>query len=104
MNIKEIKEVFSDEAFVKGLFELETAAEVQAALKEKGAELTEEEILAICEFFAKVKSGEIAPGKLSKQSENGELSEETLEQIAGGGFWGSVWDFLTEWLGHLGGC
>ena len=33
MNIKEIKEVFSDEAFVKGLFELETAAEVQTALK-----------------------------------------------------------------------
>ena len=41
-----IKEVFSDEAFVKGLFELESAAEVQAALKEKGIEMTEEEILA----------------------------------------------------------
>ena len=54
MNIEKIKEIFADEAFVKGLFELETAAEVQAALKEKGAELTEEEILAICEFFAKV--------------------------------------------------
>ena len=104
MNMEKMKEVFSDEAFVKSLFELDSAAEVQAALKEKGAELTEEEILAICEFFAKVKSGEIAPGKLSKQSENGELSEETLEQIAGGGFWSSVWDFLTEWLGHLGGC
>ena len=104
MNVEKMKEVFADEAFVKSLFELDSAAEVQAALKEKGAELTEEEILAICEFFAKVKGGEIAPGKLSKQSENGELSEEMLEQVAGGGFWGSVWDFLTEWLGHLGSC
>ena len=104
MNMEKIKKIFADEVFVKGLFELETAAEMQAALKEKGAELTEEENHAICEFFAKVKGGEIAPGKLRKQSENGELSEETLEQIAGGGFWGSVGDFLTEWLGHLGGC
>ena len=39
MNIEKMKEVFADEAFVKGLFELETAAEVQAVLKEKGVEL-----------------------------------------------------------------
>ena len=30
MNIEKIKEIFADEAFVKGLFELETAAEGQA--------------------------------------------------------------------------
>lgn len=32
MNAERIKEAFSDEAFVKSLFELETVAEVQAAL------------------------------------------------------------------------
>ena len=100
MNMEMMKAAFADEAFAKSLMELKTAAEVQAALKEKGVELTEEESLATCEFFAKVKSGEIAP----KQSENGELPEEMLEQVAGGGFWGSVWNFLCDWLGHLGGC
>lgn len=40
MNMEKMKEIFADEAFVKGLFELETAAEVQAALKEKGVEIS----------------------------------------------------------------
>ena len=43
MNAENMKAAFADEAFVKSLFELETAAEVQAALKEKGVELTGEE-------------------------------------------------------------
>ena len=30
MNMEKMKEIFADKAFVKGLFELETAAEVQA--------------------------------------------------------------------------
>ena len=104
MNIEKMKEVLADEAFAKGLFELESAAEMQAALKKKCAELTEEEILAICEFFTKVKSGAFSSELSGEQGQNGELSDELLEQVAGGGFWGSVWKFLTEWLGHLGGC
>ena len=80
MNTENIKAVFADETFVKNLFELETAAEVQAALKEKGVELTEEEALSIREFLAKVKSGEIS----AEQLESGELSEEMLVQVAGG--------------------
>ena len=87
MNVDKLKEVFSDEAFVKGLFELDSAAEVQAALKEKGVELTEEDILAIREFFVKVESGEISVEQLEKwvaQAESGELSDELLEQVAGG--------------------
>ena len=83
MNIEKIKEIFADEAFVKGLFELETAAEVQAALKEKGVELTEADILAIRELLGKVESGEVTLEQL-KQLDEGELSEEVLEQVAGG--------------------
>ena len=60
MNLEKIKEIFADEALVKGLFELETAAEVQAALKEKGVEMSEEEILGIRELLIKVESGEIS--------------------------------------------
>ena len=87
MNIEKMKEVFADEAFVKGLFELETAAEVQAALKEKGVELSEDEILGIRELFLKVEGGEISAEQLEKwveQAESGELSEELLEQVSGG--------------------
>ena len=80
MNMENMKAAFADEAFVKDLFKLETAEEVQAALKEKGVELTEEEALSIREFFEKVKSGEIS----AEQLESGELSEEMLGQVAGG--------------------
>ena len=80
MNTEKIKEVFADEAFVKGLFELESAAEVQAALQEKGVELTEEEILGIRDLLTKVENGEIS----AEQLENGELSDELLEQVSGG--------------------
>ena len=80
MNMEKMKEVFSDEAFVKSLFELETAAEVQAALQEKGVEMTEEEILGIRDLFLKVAEGELS----AEQLESGELPEELLEQVAGG--------------------
>ena len=76
-----------DEAFVKSLFELETVAEVQAALKEKGIELSEEEILGIREFLIKVESGEITQEQLEiwqQQAKDGELSDEALEQVTGG--------------------
>ena len=87
MNMEKLKEVFSEEAFVKALFEMETAAEMQQALSSKGIQLSEEEVAGIRTLFAKVKSGEISREQLEKwsvQAENGELSEEILEQVAGG--------------------
>ena len=87
MNMENMKAVFADEAFVKSLFELETAAEVQAALKEKGVEMSEEEILAVRDLLAKMESGEISVEQAEqwyKQAESGELSDEMLEQVAGG--------------------
>lgn len=87
MNTKTMKAVLSDEAFVKSLFELETAAEVQAALKEKGIDLSEAEVLGIRDLLAKVESGEVSDENLAQwaqQAESGELSDEVLEQIAGG--------------------
>ena len=83
-----MKEVFSEEAFVKSLFEMEAVAEMQEALNSKGVLLSEEEIAGLRDFFDKVKSGEISREQLEqwrKLAENGELSEEMLEQVAGGG-------------------
>ena len=87
MNLEKVKAVFADEAFMKQLFELETAAQVQAALQEKGVELSENEILGVRELFLKVEGGEISAEQLEKwveQAESGELSEELLEQVSGG--------------------
>ena len=87
MNIEKIKEVFYDEAFVKSLFELESVGEVQAALKEKGIEFSEEEILSIRDFLLKVEEGDITKEQLEKwtvQLEDGEIPEEMLEQVSGG--------------------
>lgn len=87
MNIERLKEVFLDEAFVKSLFELETVAEVQAALREKGIELTEEEILGVRDLMIKVEEGGISAEQLESwaaQAEDGELPEEMLELVSGG--------------------
>ena len=87
MNMEKIKEVFSDQAFVKGLFDMQTAAEVQAALKEKGVEMSEEEILDVRDLLIKVDRGEISVEQLEQwaaQAENGELPDEMLEQVSGG--------------------
>lgn len=87
MNMENMKAAFADEAFVRGLFELETTAEIQAALKEKGVELAEEEILGIRDMLIKLEGGEVTAEQLEQwgaQMESGELPEELLEQVAGG--------------------
>ena len=83
MNNEKIKAVFSDEAFVKALSKLNTAAEVQAAMKEKSVELSEEESAAILDLILKVKNGEITREQL-RQAEEGELDDEQLETVSGG--------------------
>ena len=69
MDKMKIEEIFSDKEFVKELVALKDNAAVQAALKAKGLDLTEEKIAAIRERMAK---------------KSGELSGEQLEQVSGG--------------------
>lgn len=85
MTNETLKEIFSDEAFVKELFAKDTAAQVQSALLAKGVQITEQEILAIRDLLAKVEKGEITSEQL-QQAENGELPDELLEQVSGGFF------------------
>ena len=76
MDENRIKEVFSDEAFVKGLFELETPEQAQAALKEKGFEFSIEEVLVLRDMLMKT---------LEKAQKNGgALSIEDMDDVAGG--------------------
>ena len=69
---KTMNEVFSDEAFVKSLFEMESAEKAQEALKEKGVELSVEELK------------EIRQALIEQVDENGELSMDALDSVAGG--------------------
>ena len=72
MNEAAIREVFSDENFVKGLFELETPEAVQQALRQKDITLSVDEIVKIRELLLKrLETGE-------------ELSEEEMESVSGG--------------------
>lgn len=73
MNEELLKSVLSDADFVKSLTELENPEDVQAALKEKGIELTLEDITAVQNIL------ENSNGELSD-----ELSEDDLENVAGG--------------------
>ena len=87
MNMDKLKEVFADEAFVEGLLQLENAAEVQEALKEKDIEMTEDDIISLRDIMVKVESGEVSEEQLESwaaQSEEGEIPEEMLELVSGG--------------------
>lgn len=87
MNIEKIREVLSNDELVKSLFAIETAEEAQAALKENNFELSETEIIYVCELIDKIKRGEITEEQLAAwqdQADNGELSEEALDQVSGG--------------------
>ena len=75
LNKEQIEKVFSDEAFVKSLLELDEPQDVQAALKEKGVEMSLEEVKQL--------GAQISKAIEAKQ--NGEeLSLEQLDDVAGG--------------------
>ena len=75
MNEERIKEVFSDEEFVKELFSKETPEEAQAMLAEKDIDLTVEELIQLRELIIK---------KAQQTDDNEELVDDDLEDVAGG--------------------
>ena len=89
MNFAKLKQIFTNETFVRELFALETATQVQSALLQEGVDVTEADILAIRDMLVKVERGEITPEQL-EQAKNGELTEEMLDQVAGGESWVQV--------------
>ena len=75
MNEQRVREVFSDEAFVTSLLEMESLTEVQAALKEKGVEMAEGDIVLLRD-----KIMELA----DKMQDGQELTPDQLDEAAGG--------------------
>lgn len=76
MDKEKLTEIFSNKEFVKSFFEPKNEEEVQKVLKEKGIDLSLQEIQKMREMLI--------------QKKNGELSDEELEAVSGGG--------LLEWL------
>ena len=77
MNEERIKEVFSDEEFVKELFSKETPEEAKALLEEKDIDFSVEDLIKLREII-------IAKMEQQASSEEGELGEEDLEEVSGG--------------------
>lgn len=90
MDLVKIKEVFSDEEFVKSLLNLETPQEVQQALKEKDVDLSIDEITSIGELLTRYANDELTDQdkkviELASKPVD-ELSDEDLESVSGGLF------------------
>ena len=77
MNEERIKEVFSDEEFVKELFSKETPEEAQALLAEKEIDMSIDELVKLKDLVA-------AKLQAAENGESTELTEEDLSDVAGG--------------------
>ena len=77
MNEERIKEIFSDEEFVKELFSKETPEEAKALLKEKDIDFSVEDLIKLREIL-------VAKLQKSEGSEEVELGEDELEDVSGG--------------------
>ena len=77
MNEERIKEVFSDEAFVKELLSRETPEEAQELLAEKDIDVSIEELVKLKDII-------VAKLQAAESGESAELTEEELEDVAGG--------------------
>ena len=89
--IEKWNELLQDEAFLEKLLNLESDTEVQTLLAENGLELTLAEI-------ASIKTG--IESRLSSDSED--LSEDDLENVAGGADVAKIITAVCDGIGILG--
>ncbi len=75
MDNNKIKAIFADKEFAKKLLGLAAPEDVRIALKEKGIDATLEEIKQL---------GAQLSAYLEQRDGNGELSDDQLEEVAGG--------------------
>ena len=75
MNEERIKEVFSDEEFVKEFFSKETPEEAQALLAEKDIDVSVSDLCKLMDMLI---------AKVENPDAEGELDDEALEDVAGG--------------------
>ena len=76
MNIEKTTEIFNSEDFVKKMEEVPTPEELTEFMNTQGADITKDELCEISKIFAERSSGEI--------------TEDELENVSGGGAMGKV--------------
>ena len=80
---EKLQEVLSDEAFAKELLKMEDVEDVQIALEKKDIEMSLDEIRQAGNIMKKLQSGELSLEQAQNMAD-GELSEDELEEVAGG--------------------
>ncbi|MBR3630157.1 MAG: hypothetical protein IKN55_06765 [Oscillospiraceae bacterium] len=97
--IEQIKAAMADEAFVKSCIEAENEEAVQKLFADKGIEMSLTEIELMKEMVIAAADGQITEEQLDKLANGGELSEDELEEAAGGK-WYDVFFNYTSTLGN----
>jgi len=82
---EQIKAVLSDAEFVQTLLDAENEEAVQKMLADKGVEMSLTEIELMGEMVAALADGTLSEEQLEKLGKAGELSEDDLAAVAGGG-------------------
>ncbi len=85
-----LMEIFQNEQFKVEAENLTTAEELQSLFSKYGLELTKQEVVALC-------------GAIVRQMNGGELTEDDLEDVAGGFAWAIV-GAVALGAACLGGC
>ncbi|MBR3630962.1 MAG: hypothetical protein IKN55_10915 [Oscillospiraceae bacterium] len=96
--IEQIKAAMADEAFVNACIDAENEAAVQKLFAGKGIEMSLTEIEILKEMVCAVADGRVTEEQLEQLSKAGELSEDELEQAAGGG----LGDVIRNSFGSVG--
>lgn len=91
MDIKKVKEVFSDTGFVRSLFELDDVKQVQESLANKGLDFSLDEINEVKDILIRHQSNELSENEKeyfekAKHYADGELGDDDLENVTGGVF------------------
>ncbi|MBR3629570.1 MAG: hypothetical protein IKN55_03765 [Oscillospiraceae bacterium] len=82
---EQIKALFADKDFVIAALDAENETAVQELFSDNGVEISTDEIDQIRNLMMAVAEGKVTEEQIRSLSENeGELSEEALEQVAGG--------------------
>ena len=81
---EQIQALMADEAFVKSCIEAENEEAVQKLFADKGVEMSLTEIELMKEMVCAVAEGKVTEADLEKLSSCGELTEDELEEAAGG--------------------
>lgn len=89
MDLELIKNLSNDQEFMQSLYTIEDGKQVQEKLKEKGVELSIEQLRELRDLFDRYVKNELTPQetKLLQQAQStldGELNEDQLETVSGG--------------------